>query len=57
MRKGQLGVPAFTVPNPEPQFPLDPQQAAPFLRSLSDAEFADAVGAPLPATSISHLPF
>ncbi len=55
-RNGEVGTPAFAVPNPAPRYPIDPSDAAPFLVSLSDADYADAIGAPLPAPNISYLP-
>ncbi|MBK1698461.1 hypothetical protein [Rhodovibrio salinarum] len=54
-RDGQIGTPAFAVPNPEPKFDISPADAAPFLVSISDADYAAAVGAPLPATNISNI--
>jgi hypothetical protein len=56
MRNGRLGAPAFVVPNPAPKFPLSSYQAPPFLVHISDMEFAEAIGAPLPAPNISNLP-
>lgn len=53
----QIGTPAFTVPNPEPKFAISPTDAAPFLVSISDADYAAVIGAPLPAPNISHIPF
>lgn len=43
------------VPNPEPTFPISAAEAAPFLESLSDMDYANAIGAPLPAPNISFL--
>ena len=56
-RDGHLGSPAFAVSNPTPRFDIDPAEAAPFLVGLSDADFASAIGAPLPADNISHIEF
>jgi len=56
-RNGQIGTPAFVVPNPEPKFAISPADAAPFLVSISDADYAAAIGAPLPAPDISNIPF
>jgi hypothetical protein len=56
-RDGQLGSPAFAIPNPRPRFAVEPQDAAPFLVSISDADYADAIGAPLPQPNISDIPF
>jgi hypothetical protein len=55
-RDGKVGTPAFGVPNPEPAFRIHAEDAAPFLMSISDADYADAIGAPLPASNISFLP-
>lgn len=55
-RDGQMGTPAFAIPNPEPAFPISAPDAAPFLVSISDADYAAAIGAPLPAPNISFLP-
>ncbi|HEV2605654.1 MAG TPA: hypothetical protein VGU24_18555 [Microvirga sp.] len=55
-RDGQIGTPAFAVPNPVPKFAISPEDAAPFLVSISDADYATAIGAPLPAPNISHIP-
>jgi hypothetical protein len=55
VRDGQVGTPAFVVPNPEPTFPISAAEAAPFQESLSDTEYANAIGAPLPAPNISFL--
>ena len=56
-KEGQLGTPAFAIPNPKPRFPIDPGQAAPFLVHIADADFAVAIGAPLPEPNISYIPF
>ena len=55
VRDGQVGTPAFTVPNPQPTFPISAAEAALFLESLSDTDYANAIGAPLPAPNISFL--
>jgi hypothetical protein len=51
----QIGTPAFAIPNPQPKFPTSAFDAAPFLESLSDRDYADAIGAPLPSSNISYL--
>ena len=56
-RDGQIGAPAFAIPNPKPLFAVDPIQAGPFLAHVLDAEFAAAIGAPLPERDISNIPF
>ncbi len=56
MSDGEVGTPAFAVPNPAPKFAISAGDAAPFLAHISDADFAAAIGAPLPATNISFLP-
>lgn len=55
MRDGRIGTPAFTVPNPSPRFDVTPVDAAPFLASISDQAYAEAIGSPLPAADISNL--
>lgn len=45
---GELGTPGFSIPNPESKFPVSPSDAAPFLVSISDADFAAVVGASPP---------
>jgi hypothetical protein len=57
VRDGRVGTPAFVIPNPEPAFPISAGEAAPFLGSLSDTDYANAIGAPLPAPNISFLEF
>lgn len=56
-RDGQVGTPAFAFPNPAPKFAIRPGDAAPFLASLSDTDYAAAIGAPLPTPNISNMPF
>lgn len=56
LRDGLVGTPAFTVPNLEPRFSIQPADAAPFLTHLADQVYADLIGAPLPAPNISFLP-
>lgn len=56
-KDGNFGVPAFSVPNPKPKFPIDSCNAAPFLTPISDTDFAEVIGAPLPQPDISHIPF
>lgn len=56
-RNGLVGTPAFAVPNPSPRHWISAAEAAPFLESLSDQDYAEAIGAPLPADNISVLPF
>jgi hypothetical protein len=56
VKKGErLFTPAFAVPNPQPRFPIVPSAAGPFFSTVPDAEFAAAIGAPLPAPNISYL--
>jgi hypothetical protein len=57
LRDGQLGTPAFGVPNLRPKFSINAANAAPFLVSISDADYAAAIDAPLPAPNISHISF
>ena len=54
-REGQLGTPAFAIPNLNPRFPIDPGQATPFLVHIADADFAATIGAPLPEPNISQI--
>ena len=54
--KGGFGTPAFTVPNPEPEFSLEVADAAPFLETIPDQDYAAIIGSPLPAPNISILP-
>lgn len=56
-REGQIGTPAFAVPNPVPKFAIRPADAEPFLVSMPDADYAAAIGAPLPASNITDIPF
>ena len=53
---GRVGTPAFGVVNPTAKFAIDPADAEPFLATISDAEFATVLGAPLPAQDISNIP-
>lgn len=53
---GQVGTPAFAISNPEPAFLISAEDAAPFLVHISDADYAIAIGAPLPARNITVLP-
>lgn len=55
-RDGLIGTPAFAIPNPKPKFPINASDAAPFLAHISDADYAAAIGKPLPAENISVLP-
>lgn len=55
-REGDIGTPAFAIPNPRPSLPVSASDAGPFLAHISDADFAAAIGAPLPAENISYLP-
>jgi hypothetical protein len=41
-----VGEPAFVVPNPRPAYPVAPQDYAPFLEHIPDAEFARLLGEP-----------
>lgn len=56
-KNGLVGAPAFAIPNPKPKFQLNPADAPTFLDHISDDAFAAAIGAPLPAPDISHIPF
>lgn len=55
--EGHVSTPSFSVPNREPKYPLAPSDMATFLFPISDKEFADIIGAPLPAANISYIPF
>lgn len=58
LRDGLIGTPAFGIPNPEPKFSLKAGYAEAILGpNLSDQEYADLIGAPLPAPNISSLSF
>ena len=50
--QGNVGTPSFCAPNREPKYPLGASEAPTFLRHISDQEFADVIGAPLPANNI-----
>ncbi|MEN6543675.1 hypothetical protein [Parvibaculum sp.] len=52
-RNGRIRTPAFAIP--KPKFAVSAVQVAPFLEHISDADFAEAIGAPLPAPNISSL--
>ena len=52
-----IGAPAFALPNPQSNFELDAQTTRTFLGHIPDAEFAELLGVPLPAESISYIPF
>lgn len=54
---GELGTPAFVVPNAMPRFPIESPNAKPFLLHISDSDYAAMIGEPLPADNISSLPF
>lgn len=56
MRDGMFVTPAFTIGSPAPKFPASANDAPTFLGSLTDQDYAAALGAPLPAESISDLP-
>ena len=55
-RNGDIGTPAFAIPNPRPSFPVSASDAGPFLAHIPDGDYAAAIGAPLPAENISYLP-
>jgi hypothetical protein len=55
VKDGTIGTPAFAVLNPAPKFAISSQEAAPFLETLPDHEYAEAIGAPLPTPNISKL--
>lgn len=50
-RDGRLGTPAFAIVNPKPRLPVTPTSASAFLATISDAEFAQIVGAPPPGAA------
>ncbi|MBX5041164.1 hypothetical protein [Rhizobium lentis] len=57
LRNGLVGTPAFSIPNPQPKFSVQAADAEPFLGSdLTDQEYAEFIGAPLPTPNISFLP-
>ncbi|KQV57381.1 MULTISPECIES: hypothetical protein [unclassified Caulobacter] len=53
---GGVGTPSFSIPNPTPAYPATASDAPVFLEPLSDQEFANRIGTPLPASNISDLP-
>jgi len=55
--EGNVASPSFCIPNPEPRFSLNPSDIPTFLQSIPDQQFADIIGAPLPAPNISYIPF
>lgn len=55
-RDGDIGTPAFAIPNPRPRFPVSASDARPFQDHVPDVDYAAAIGAPLPAENISYLP-
>jgi len=55
VRNGGFGVPAFAIPNPKPTFYVDASLSMPFLQHIPDEDFANLIGAPLPAPNISNL--
>lgn len=55
-KKGLLGTPAFSVPNPSPKFPVEETSVTPFLESISTKDYAAAIGCPLPKSDITFLP-
>lgn len=55
-RQGVIGTPAFSVANPNPAFPVKIADAVPFLDTISDQDYADAIGSPLLVPNISMLP-
>lgn len=54
---GRVGSPSFGIPNSKPKFPVNAEDAAPFLLSITDQEFSDIIGAPLPSPNISRFTF
>jgi hypothetical protein len=54
---GNVASPSFCVPNPKPKFPLSSADVPTFLYPIPDQQFADIIGAPLPAPNISYIPF
>lgn len=57
VRDGEIGTPAFAVPNPKPKYAVSGTDAAPFLLHIPDPDYAAIIGAPLPAPNISYIPF
>lgn len=57
LRDGAVGTPAFSIGNPDPKFSIEPGDAEAFFGHLSDQQYADLIGAPLPAPNISLLSF
>ena len=53
--KEDCGVPAFGISNPKPRYPVDSSLASPFLESISDEDFADALGVSHPRVDISNI--
>ena len=53
--KEEFGAPAFGVRNPKPKYSVDSSLAAPFLKGISDEEFADALGVPRPGIDVSNI--
>ncbi|MER9971349.1 hypothetical protein [Mesorhizobium sp. M0060] len=57
LRDGIFGTPAFSIPNPQPKFSIEGGDVEPFLGGeLTDKQYADLIGVPLPASNISFLP-
>jgi hypothetical protein len=52
-----IGEPAFDIPNPNPAYPVVAEDYSPFVGHIPDVEFARILGEPLPAESISYIPF
>ncbi len=52
--EGGIGVPAIAIPNPTCRFHLVPSRYSPFLSHIPDAEFAQLLGASLPAPNSSR---
>lgn len=52
-----IGEPAFAIPNPQPAYPVAPEDYSPFLGHIPDEEFARILGEPTLAESISDIPF
>jgi hypothetical protein len=50
-----IGVPAFGVPNPKPKFAIRHEDYGVFFDNISDPEFAQLVGAPIPTENISYV--
>lgn len=55
--EGNVASPCFCIPNPAPRFSLNSSDIPTFLQSIPDQQFADLIGAPMPAPDTSNIPF